>query len=89
MQPEPCSCGEAAPHVVAQRHTFDGVRLLFWSDGDVTSGLSYRIRGLPRLPLAAMWALAGQVGILTLAEACDVATELRDAARRAPRRERP
>ena len=41
-----CPCGDTEAHVIAKRVTFDGKRLSFWSDGDVTQILGYGIKGL-------------------------------------------
>lgn len=40
-----CTCGDAAPHVTATRASFDGGRVELWSDGSVTSGFAYVVRG--------------------------------------------
>jgi hypothetical protein len=32
-----CSCGDSETHVVGRRRSFDGVSVLLWSDGSVTS----------------------------------------------------
>lgn len=39
----PCSCGDARPHVIVERRTADGVRVLLWSDGDVTGWAGHRL----------------------------------------------
>jgi len=41
-----CSCGCDTAHVIARRNTFDGRELQFWSDGDVTLVMGFRIRGI-------------------------------------------
>lgn len=43
-----CSCGEAEPHVIAERRTADGIRVCFWSDGDITGGMGIYPRGVGR-----------------------------------------
>ncbi len=66
---EPCSCGNAADHVVARRSTADGKSVLLWSDGSLTWAHGYVIKGSanPRsaagreLALKAGWLIAGEV----------------------------
>lgn len=45
----PCSCGTVHVHVVATRHTAEGVGVCLWSDGAVTDhqGGSHRARASP------------------------------------------
>lgn len=43
-----CSCGETTDHVVARRTTIDGKTVLFWSDGLVTFGAGFAIKGIGR-----------------------------------------
>lgn len=68
----PCTCGEAHPHEVARRHTFDGYDVCLWSDGAVTGALGRGLRGVPiarpRTPEAQ--ALALKAGRLLLGEVC-------------------
>ena len=50
----PCACGDHAPHVTATRVCADGGRVELWSDGSVTSGFAYVVRGRrAAAPLAA------------------------------------
>ena len=50
----PCACGDHSPHVTATRTCADGVRVEVWSDGSVTSGHQYVVRGRrAAAPLAA------------------------------------
>ena len=50
----PCACGDHAPHVTATRTCADGGRVELWSDGSVTSGCYYVVRGRrATAPLAA------------------------------------
>lgn len=40
-----CSCGCREPHEVMRRRTFDGIDVLFWSDGAVTGRMgTYALR---------------------------------------------
>lgn len=41
-----CSCGCSAAHKIARRQTADGIRLDLWSDGGVTSGMGFSVRGI-------------------------------------------
>lgn len=34
-----CTCGRTDDHVIAERQTFDGVRVCIWSNGDLTGAL--------------------------------------------------
>ena len=50
----PCTCGDHSPHVTATRTCADGGRVELWSDGSVTSGHQYVVRGRrAAAPLAA------------------------------------
>jgi hypothetical protein len=40
-----CTCGDHSPHVTATRTCADGGRVELWSDGSVTSGFAYVVRG--------------------------------------------
>lgn len=42
-----CSCGEAAPHVIANRATADGVAVQIWHDGCVTGRFGRVLPGVP------------------------------------------
>lgn len=41
-----CPCGCSAAHKIAHRQTADGIRVTLWSDGTVTSGMGFCIRGI-------------------------------------------
>lgn len=41
----PCTCGDHSPHITATRTCADGGRVELWSDGSVTSGFAYVVRG--------------------------------------------
>lgn len=43
-----CSCGCREPHEVARRRTFDGIDVLFWSDGAVTGRMGTYAVHAPR-----------------------------------------
>lgn len=72
-----CSCGESAPHVIARRHTDDGVAVEFWHDGAITGRLGLKLPGVPvaRPRTAAAVALARATAALVAGEVelCDVA----------------
>lgn len=67
MKHDPCSCGDAEPHVIARRMSADGAIVKLWSDGAVSSGLGFTIlRGVRsgrrhELALRAAWLLADEV----------------------------
>lgn len=42
-----CSCGESAPHVIATRHTADGIAVQIWHDGCVTGRFGIALPGVP------------------------------------------
>lgn len=43
---EPCSCGNPKLHVVAERRTADGRRVVGWSNGEVTFGFGLYPAGI-------------------------------------------
>lgn len=43
-----CTCGRTDLHVIAERRTFDGIRVCGWSDGEVTFGLGIYPQGIRR-----------------------------------------
>lgn len=91
MSLAPCSCGDAAPHIVARRETADGHALALWSDGTWTWGALGRIvRGCALRPVAsdvtAGWLVAGEVALW---DATEVPALIRAARRVAKRGELP
>jgi hypothetical protein len=61
-----CSCGCAAPHVVASRQTFDGAPVALWSDGAVvvTSEVTRRVN----VGLETGWRVLANVELFDAAE---------------------
>jgi len=53
--------------VLSQRRTADNKRVLLWSDGWLTDGMSFELRG-GRLTPDLMWAVAGDLSLFTWAE---------------------
>lgn len=82
-----CSCGEVADHVIAKRHTSDGIIVKLWVDGAVTVGLNtYAIRGgstpaSVRRALDAGWLVMSEVELYDQGEL----RQLCEASRRAVR----
>lgn len=72
----PCTCGVATDHLVATRRTADGKSVQLWSDGQVTWGLGYGMRGVGRARyysvrqrnLQAGWIVIGDVELYDAAE---------------------
>lgn len=52
MSVAPCSCGTGYVHVVATRHTTEGIGVCLWSDGAITDhqGSSHRAPASPAEP---------------------------------------
>jgi hypothetical protein len=47
MTANTCSCGESAPHVIANRATADGISVQIWHDGCVTGRFGRALPGVP------------------------------------------
>ena len=41
-----CTCGKSEKHVIATRKTYDDVKIQLWSDGVVTSGMGFGLKGV-------------------------------------------
>lgn len=75
--PAQCSCGNAEPHVIARRRTFDGKDVCLWDDGTLTWAFGFAVKGAWFKPseanrdraLAAGWLVLGEVEIY---DACEV-----------------
>lgn len=65
-----CSCGVAADHVIARRSTFDGKHVLLWSDGSLTWGMGYAIKGAAQPRTSEQRARALRAGWLVIGEIC-------------------
>lgn len=65
-----CSCGDAEPHIIARRSTYDGKHVLLWDDGGLTWALGYAIRGSSRPRTEAGVRLARIAGRLVLGDVC-------------------
>lgn len=48
-----CSCGEFEDHIIGKARTADDKVVSLWSDGLVTSGMNYYIKGIGRARSAA------------------------------------
>jgi hypothetical protein len=78
MGPSSCGCGEQRSHIVARRHTADGVFVALWDDGALTGALAHALPGVrlarprsragARAALAAGWLFVGEVEIHDAAE---------------------
>ena len=71
-----CSCGEDDDHIVSKARTSDDKVVHLWSDGLVTSGMNYFIKGIGRArsaaerrkDLEAGWIALGDVELYDLSE---------------------
>jgi hypothetical protein len=52
---------ERQAEIVAKRKTADNFTVLFWSDGAITNGMQFYPKGIRKIPVEAMWAVAGEV----------------------------
>jgi hypothetical protein len=81
-----CTCGNTEPHPIARKTTADGVKVHVWSDGMVTDAsiIAGYLAGVGRrkVPVARLWAFAGEVCVFDASELGSLVAEHRRAAKR-------
>ncbi len=66
---------------IATRHTADRIRILVWSDGSLTNGLGFSVRG-GKLPASVLWRVVGDLALFDWTELPSVIRTAKKVARR-------